>query len=139
MAVFVVATCHFLLRARCPLRCRYSSTAKPVEGRDVIVNDLLPKFRGSRVEPVQLPAEAPLFLMYTSGTTGRAKGCQHSIGGYLAYVTWTSKNIQDIHAEDIYWCMADIGWITGHSYVVYGPLQASSVRTQTRRRASQEI
>ncbi len=108
---------------------RYSSPAKLVEGRDVIVNDLLRNFRGKRVEPVQMPAEAPLFLMYTSGTTGRPKGCQHSIGGYLAYVTWTSKHIQDIHPEDVYWCMADIGWITGHSYIVYGPLAlaASSV------------
>ena len=101
---------------------RYSSPTKLIEGRDFIVNDLLPKFRGQRVEPVPMPAEAPLFLMYTSGTTGRPKGCQHSIGGYLAYVTWTSKYIQDIHPEDVYWCMADIGWITGHSYIVYGPL-----------------
>jgi acetyl-CoA synthetase len=108
---------------------RYSSAGKLVEGRDLIVNDLLPKFRSNRVEPVQMPAEAPLFLMYTSGTTGRPKGCQHSIGGYLAYVAWTSKYIQDIHPEDVYWCMADIGWITGHSYIVYGPLAlaASSV------------
>ena len=70
-----------------------------------------------------------LFLMYTSGTTGRPKGAQHSTGGYLAYVTGTSKYIQDIHPEDVYWCMADIGWITGHSYIVYGPLAlaASSV------------
>src|SRR5437016_726505 len=108
---------------------KYSSPTKLVEGRDFIVNEVLVKFRGQRVEPVQMPAEAPLFLMYTSGTTGRPKGCQHSIGGYLAYVTWTSKNIQDIHPEDVYWCMADIGWITGHSYIVYGPLAlaASSV------------
>jgi acetyl-CoA synthetase len=106
-----------------------SSPTKLVEGRDCIVNDLLAKYRGKRVAPAQLPAEAPLFLMYTSGTTGRPKGCQHSIGGYLAYVTWTSKYIQDIHPEDVYWCMADIGWITGHSYIVYGPLAlaASSV------------
>jgi acetyl-CoA synthetase len=69
-----------------------------------------------------MPAEAPLFLMYTSGTTGKPKGCQHSTGGYLAYVTGTSKYVQDIHPEDVYWCMADIGWITGHSYIVYGPL-----------------
>jgi len=101
---------------------RHSSAAKLVEGRDIIVNDVLRKFRGSKVEPVQMSAEAPLFLMYTSGTTGRPKGCQHSIGGYLAYVAWTSKYIQDIHPEDVYWCMADIGWITGHSYIVYGPL-----------------
>ena len=101
---------------------KYSSAAKLVEGRDIIVNDVLPTLRGRRVEPVQMAAEAPLFLMYTSGTTGRPKGCQHSIGGYLAYVAWTSKYIQDIHPEDVYWCMADIGWITGHSYIVYGPL-----------------
>jgi len=108
---------------------KYSSPVKLVEGRDIIVNDLLKNHRGKRVEPVQMPAEAALFLMYTSGTTGRPKGCQHSIGGYLAYVTWTSKYIQDIHPEDVYWCMADIGWITGHSYIVYGPLSlgASSV------------
>ncbi len=108
---------------------KYSSPTKPVEGRDFIVNDLLPKYRGRRIEPEQLPAEAPLFLMYTSGSTGKPKGCQHGIGGYLAYVTWTSKMIQDIHPEDVYWCMADIGWITGHSYIVYGPLAlaASSV------------
>jgi acetyl-CoA synthetase len=101
---------------------KYSSPTKLVEGRDVIVNDLLKNYRSKRVEPAHMPAEAPLFLMYTSGTTGRPKGCQHSIGGYLAYVTWTSKYIQDIHSEDVYWCMADIGWITGHSYIVYGPL-----------------
>ncbi|EEA01028.1 AMP-dependent synthetase and ligase [Burkholderia sp. H160] len=101
---------------------KYSSPTKLVEGRDVIVNDALKPFRGKRVEPVEMPAEDPLFLMYSSGTTGRPKGCQHSIGGYLAYVAWTSKYIQDIHPADVYWCMADIGWITGHSYIVYGPL-----------------
>jgi acetyl-CoA synthetase len=101
---------------------RYSSPTKLVEGRDVIVNDTLKAFHGKRVEPVRMPAEAPLFLMYSSGTTGRPKGCQHATGGYLAYVAWTSKYIQDIHPEDVYWCMADIGWITGHSYIVYGPL-----------------
>ena len=81
-----------------------------------------PSTRGKTVEPVSMPAEAPLFLMYTSGTTGRPKGCQHSTGGYLAYVAGTSKYYQDIHPDDVYWCMADIGWITGHSYIVYGPL-----------------
>ena len=107
----------------------YSSPTKLVDGRDLVVNDQLKQHRGQRIEPVPMPAEAPLFLMYTSGTTGRPKGCQHSIGGYLAYVTWTSKYVQDIHPEDVYWCMADIGWITGHSYIVYGPLAlaASSV------------
>ena len=106
-----------------------SSLTPMVEGRDFTLNDLLKDFRGRRVDPVPMPAEAPLFLMYTSGTTGKPKGCQHSTGGYLAYVAGTSKYIQDIHPEDVYWCMADIGWITGHSYIVYGPLAlcASSV------------
>jgi len=99
-----------------------SSPTPMVKGRDFFVNDVLKDFYGARVEPVKMPAEAPLFLMYTSGTTGKPKGCQHSTGGYLAYVTGTSKYVQDIHPEDVYWCMADIGWITGHSYIVYGPL-----------------
>ena len=101
---------------------KYSSAKPAVQGRDHIVNDLLKGYRGKRVEPIPMPAEAPLFLMYTSGTTGKPKGCQHGTGGYLAYVAGTSKYIQDIHPEDVYWCMADIGWITGHSYIVYGPL-----------------
>ncbi len=102
---------------------KYSAPNTPmVDGRDYFVNDVLKKYYGARIEPVQMPAEAPLFLMYTSGTTGKPKGACHSTGGYLAYVTGTSKYIQDIHPEDVYWCMADIGWITGHSYIVYGPL-----------------
>ncbi|MEA1992128.1 MAG: acetate--CoA ligase [Thermodesulfobacteriota bacterium] len=106
-----------------------SSPTPMVDGRDYFVNDLLKDYRGKRIDPVPMPAEAPLFLMYTSGTTGKPKGCQHSTGGFLAYVAGTSKYIQDIHPEDVYWCMADIGWITGHSYIVYGPLAlcASSV------------
>jgi acetyl-CoA synthetase len=108
---------------------RNSSPTPMVAGRDFYVNELLQDYRGKRVEPVSMPAEAPLFLMYTSGTTARPKGCQHSTGGYLAYVAGTSKFYQDIHPEDTYWCFADIGWITGHSYIVYGPLAlgASSV------------
>jgi acetyl-CoA synthetase len=108
---------------------KYSAQTPMVDGRDFFVNDMLKKYYGARVEPVQMPAEAPLFLMYTSGTTGKPKGAQHSTGGYLAYVAGTSKYVQDIHPTDVYWCMADIGWITGHSYIVYGPLAlaASSV------------
>ena len=101
---------------------QYASKIPMVEGRDFFVDEVLPEHAGQTVEPVSMPAEAPLFLMYTSGTTGRPKGCQHSTGGYLAYVTGTSKYYQDIHPDDVYWCMADIGWITGHSYIVYGPL-----------------
>jgi len=101
---------------------QYSSKTPMVEGRDFFVDELLADYRRKIVEPVSLPAEAPLFLMYTSGTTGRPKGCQHSTGGYLSYVAGTSKYYQDIHPDDTYWCFADIGWITGHSYIVYGPL-----------------
>ena len=100
----------------------YSAQTPMVVGRDFFVNNLLKEYYGRRIDPVPMPAEAPLFLMYTSGTTGKPKGCQHSTGGYLAYVAGTSKYIQDIHPEDVYWCLADIGWITGHSYIVYGPL-----------------
>ncbi len=111
---------HVLVWQRYP--GKYSAEAPMIDGRDVFVNDLLPNYRGKRVEPERMNAEDPLFLMYTSGTTGKPKGCQHGTGGYLAYAAGTSKYVQDIHPEDVYWCMADIGWITGHSYIVYGPL-----------------
>ncbi len=101
---------------------QYASQTPMAEGRDYFVDELLAEHRGKTVDPVSMPAEAPLFLMYTSGTTGRPKGCQHSTGGYLSYVAGTSKYYQDIHPDEVYWCMADIGWITGHSYIVYGPL-----------------
>ena len=100
-----------------------SATAVPfVDGRDFWVDEVLRKYLGQIVPPVSVDAEHPLFLMYTSGSTGKPKGCQHRTGGYLAYATGTTKYIQDLHPGDVYWCMADIGWITGHSYIVYGPL-----------------
>ena len=105
---------------------QYVSKTPMVDGRDFFVDELLADHHHKVVEPVSMPAEAPLFLMYTSGTTGRPKGAQHSTGGYLAYVAGTSKYYLDIHPEDTYWCAADIGWITGHSYIVYGPLALGS-------------
>jgi acetyl-CoA synthetase len=107
----------------------FRSESPMIMGRDYFIEDVLQDYRNHLVDPVSLDSEAPLFLMYTSGTTGKPKGCQHRTGGYLAYVAGTSKYYQDIHPEDVYWCMADIGWITGHSYIVYGPLAlgASSV------------
>ncbi|WEL17895.1 Acetyl-CoA synthetase [Halorhabdus sp. SVX81] len=92
----------------------------------VLVDDVLAEKRGARVEPVSRDAEDPLFLMYTSGTTGKPKGCQHRTGGYLAYAAGTAKYVLDVKPTDTYWCGADIGWITGHSYIVYGPLALGS-------------
>ncbi|SDM84970.1 acetate--CoA ligase [Haloarchaeobius iranensis] len=85
-------------------------------------DELVDAHAGERVEPVSRDAEDMLFLMYTSGTTGEPKGVKHTTGGYLSYVSWTSHAVLDIEPEDTYWCSADIGWITGHSYIVYGPL-----------------
>ncbi|MFD1645083.1 acetate--CoA ligase [Haloarchaeobius litoreus] len=84
--------------------------------------ELVDAHAGERVDPVPRDAEDMLFLMYTSGTTGEPKGVKHTTGGYLSYVSWTSHAVLDIKPEDTYWCSADIGWITGHSYIVYGPL-----------------
>jgi len=77
---------------------------------------------GAEVEPVVRDAEDMLFLMYTSGTTGKPKGVKHTTGGYLSWAAWTSQAVLDVKPEDTYFCSADIGWITGHSYIVYGPL-----------------
>ena len=67
-------------------------------------------------------AEDPLFILYTSGSTGKPKGVVHTTAGYLLHAALTHKYIFDVHDDDIYWCTADIGWVTGHSYIVYGPL-----------------
>ena len=88
---------------------------------DLLWQDLI-KDQPKDCEPVFVGAEHPLFLLYTSGSTGKPKGVQHSTAGYLLHAMNTSRWTFDIHANDIYWCTADVGWITGHTYVAYGPL-----------------
>ena len=73
-------------------------------------------------EPERMNAEDPLFILYTSGSTGKPKGVLHTTGGYLLYASYTHEAIFDLREDDIYWCTADVGWVTGHSYIVYGPL-----------------
>ena len=90
-------------------------------GRDHWWHDLVAD-QSAECEPQEMDAEDPLYLLYTSGTTGKPKGIVHSTGGYLTQVAATHRMIFDIHADDVYWCAADIGWVTGHSYIVYGPL-----------------
>jgi acetyl-CoA synthetase len=75
-----------------------------------------------RCEPEPMNAEDPLFVLYTSGSTGKPKGVVHASGGYLVYTSYTHESVFDLHEDDVYWCTADVGWVTGHSYVVYGPL-----------------
>jgi acetyl-CoA synthetase len=91
------------------------------EGRDVWYHDIAATVSAD-CPPVEMGAEDPLFILYTSGSTGKPKGVLHTSGGYLVYVSITHQYVFDYHPGDIYWCTADVGWVTGHSYIVYGPL-----------------
>ena len=92
-----------------------------VEGRDVSYNEII-KMSSDKCEPEEMNAEDPLFILYTSGSTGKPKGVLHTTGGYMVYASMTHQYIFDYKKNDIYWCSADIGWVTGHSYIIYGPL-----------------
>ena len=91
------------------------------EGRDVWYHEAMAGASGD-CPAEEMDAEDPLFILYTSGSTGKPKGVQHTSGGYLLYAAMTHKYVFDYHDGDIYWCTADVGWVTGHSYIVYGPL-----------------
>ena len=79
--------------------------------------------------PEEMNAEDPLFILYTSGSTGKPKGVMHTTGGYMVYASMTHKSVFDYHDGDIYWCAADVGWVTGHSYIIYGPLANGAITT----------
>ena len=91
------------------------------EGRDVFYSDLKATV-SDRCDPEPMNAEDPLFILYTSGSTGKPKGVLHTTGGYLTWAAYTHELVFDYRPGEVFWCTADVGWVTGHSYIVYGPL-----------------
>ncbi len=106
---------------KCLIFKRTNKEIKLIKNRDVFYDDVL-KEVNDFCEPEILNAEDPLFILYTSGSTGKPKGVMHTSGGYIVYASMTHEYIFNYNDGDIYWCTADIGWITGHSYIIYGPL-----------------
>ena len=107
----------------------YRRTVEPTqmkEGRDSFWFEELQKIENFECEAEEMDAEDPLFILYTSGSTGKPKGMVHSTGGYMVGSTYSFQNVFQYQKDDIYWCTADIGWITGHSYIIYGPLAAGA-------------
>ena len=96
------------------------------EGRDIWYHDLVDQ-QSDVCEPEQMDAEDPLFILYTSGSTGKPKGVLHTTAGYLLQAAMTHKYVFDYQEGDVYWCTADVGWVTGHSYIVYGPLTIGAI------------
>jgi acetyl-CoA synthetase len=104
---------------------RTGASVALVKGRDVSYEELMAK--ASADCPIEeMGAEDPLFILYTSGSTGKPKGVLHTTGGYLVFASYTFENVFDYRDADIYWCTADVGWVTGHSYVLYGPLSVGA-------------
>ena len=122
------------LKANCDAACEIAGTVKTVltvrhtggdvamvAGRDVWLHEALESVSDA-CAPEPMKAEDPLFILYTSGSTGKPKGVLHTTGGYLVWATMTHEYVFDLKEEDVYWCTADVGWVTGHTYIVYGPL-----------------
>ena len=112
---------HVIVVQRRPGSLGDEAFAEMQEGRDHWWHRLM-RHQPIHAEPAEMDAEDVLYILYTSGTTGKPKGIVHTTGGYLTAVTTTTKLVFDLRDEDVFWCTADIGWVTGHSYVVYGPL-----------------
>ncbi|MEW5885577.1 MAG: acetate--CoA ligase [Pseudomonadota bacterium] len=106
---------------------RTASACNLVAGRDVLMHEVMAA-QSSVCAPEMVGAEHPLFILYTSGSTGKPKGVQHSTGGYLLWAKQTMDWTFDLQPNDVFWCTADIGWVTGHSYVAYGPLAAGATQ-----------
>jgi len=101
---------------------RHSGTTVPMQAPRDRWFDVLIDGQNETCEPARMNAEDPLFILYTSGSTGKPKGVLHSTAGYLVFVSYTHECVFDLRENDVFWCTADVGWVTGHSYVVYGPL-----------------
>ena len=106
---------------KCVVVKRTGNEVNWVDGRDVSYDEIT-KMASDKCDPEEMGAEDPLFILYTSGSTGKPKGVLHTTGGYMVYASMTHQYIFDYKKNDIYWCSADIGWVTGHSYIIYGPL-----------------
>jgi acetyl-CoA synthetase len=119
-AIDIAARQHVMVNAVVVVR-RTGGKIGWAPGRDVWYHDAMAA-ASPDCKPEQMKAEDPLFILYTSGSTGKPKGVLHTTGGYLVYASMTHQYVFDYHDGDIYWCTADVGWVTGHSYIVYGPL-----------------
>ena len=115
------ALLHCSDKVRCLVVKHTGDQTTWIDGRDVDVKYLM-EHASPECPPRPMNAEDPLFVLYTSGSTGKPKGVVHTSGGYLAYAAMTHKYVFDYHDGDVFWCTADVGWVTGHSYIVYGPL-----------------